>query len=241
MMKERTGMSETAKIIWGLFVLPIAICVFIWFAITMLVDQIERQPKTNQQPAATQVSKVLPTPAELYNEVNSIRVANGVPALSLSPELNRSAQEKCDDMVHDNYYGHDNPKNGRTGYSHIFERLPDASYGSENLIIGLFPNTSKEIFEGWFKSAPHKAAILDPRYEFTGFGVCQIPSEPDFAVVQHFAEVKEQPAPQPQVNNYYQQPAQPRQIYDYSLPRKEITNCKSYNIGSTLYTDCSQW
>lgn len=120
-------------------------------------------------------------------EVNKIRAEHGVAPMQLSPALNKSAQEKCDDMATNNYYDHQNPTTKLEGYEIAMRNLNNVyGYYSENLNITYGSDKGADdvngdrldertVFNGdrgWMKSEPHAKAILDPRYTLTGFGKC---------------------------------------------------------------------
>lgn len=127
------------------------------------------------------------TPETMLAEVNKIRAEHGVAPLQLSPALNKSAQEKCDDMATNNYYDHQNPTTKLEGYEIAMRNLNNVyGYYSENLNITYGSDKGADdvngdrldertVFNGdrgWMKSEPHAKAILDPRYTLTGFGKC---------------------------------------------------------------------
>lgn len=127
------------------------------------------------------------TPETMLAEVNKIRAEHGVAPMQLSPALNKSAQEKCDDMATNNYYDHQNPTTKLEGYEIAMRNLNNVyGYYSENLNITYGSDKGADdvngdrldertVFNGdrgWMKSEPHAKAILDPRYTLTGFGKC---------------------------------------------------------------------
>ncbi len=116
------------------------------------------------------------TPSSLYLEVNSIRRDHDLPQLEQSTLLNESARLKCNDMAEHDYYAHENPGTGKQGYSYIFDvgSQHDTRYDrvGENLNIGSFRN-ARGVTSSWMDSKPHKAAILDPGFNKSGFAVCE--------------------------------------------------------------------
>lgn len=119
--------------------------------------------------------KVIPvaTKEELLAEVNRRRAEVGVPALRYSPELEKSAQIKCDDMATREYFNHADP-DGRQGIKIAVEdtlRL-DGHY-NENLLMRSVPDDSaKSVFDSWDKSPSHREQMLSDKYTMTGFGIC---------------------------------------------------------------------
>lgn len=112
------------------------------------------------------------TKQELLDEVNRRRSEAGVAPLEYSPELEASAQQKCEDMVNRHYYDHIDP-DGKQGYEIAMEKLGREGYFSENLNSRLeLDDSAQNVFDSWWTSTPHREAALDPRYILTGFGVC---------------------------------------------------------------------
>lgn len=111
------------------------------------------------------------TDSELLDRVNALRVEKGVNPLVIDTGLTLSAQTKAEDMKTGNYYDHKNPLTGKMGYEYIIEKNPNAcKYVSENLagqINGTSPFAEKD---GWQTSPKHYEAIIDPKYDVTGFG-----------------------------------------------------------------------
>ena len=120
------------------------------------------------------------TPETMLAEANRIRAKHGVAPMQLSPALNKSAQEKCSDMVANSYYNHQNPNTGQQGYELAMQSLGANGYYGENLALDTGSKeegrpgyiTDKTVFDGWMKSTPHAKAIIDSKYTLTGFGKC---------------------------------------------------------------------
>ena len=119
-----------------------------------------------------------PTVKSLYKRTNQERKKRGIAPLKLDTRLNQSAELKAKDMEENDYYGHLNPNTGRQGYTYIFDTGAKCLYVSENLDT----NYSRNPIADFMASKPHKAAILDPRYESVGFAIV------DKYVVQHFCD-----------------------------------------------------
>lgn len=120
-------------------------------------------------------SKVIPaaTKEELLAEVNRRRAEVGVPALRYSPELEKSAQIKCDDMVARGYYDHVDPDGRRGTKIAIEDTLRLAGYYNENLLMQSVPDDSaKAVFDAWNDSVAHREEMLSSKYTMTGFGIC---------------------------------------------------------------------
>ena len=122
------------------------------------------------------------TPKSLLSEVNQVRVAKGVAPLKIDPLLNKSAQEKADDMAKYNYFEHKDSK-GREGYTLITKYKPTCKYViSENLAYneGFLPIGPEAYVDSWVGSPSHYKAMTDSRYTITGFGIA------GNKVVEHF-------------------------------------------------------
>lgn len=127
--------------------------------------------------------------------VNKQREAAGVPDLQTSPELTKSATEKCQDMVANNYYEHANPTTGYQGYQYAQKDLSDNYYIAENL-AQLDINDSPTAIQEWMNSPEHKAALLDTKYSLTGVAICRTNDISAFYdIVEHFAGSPVLPSP----------------------------------------------
>ena len=126
-----------------------------------------------EQPKKDPKVILVATKEELLAEVNRRRAEVGVPALRYSPELEKSAQIKCDDMVAKGYYNHADP-DGRRGIKIAVEdTLRLEGHYNENLLMQSVPDDSaKAVFDAWNDSATHREEMLSSKYTMTGFGIC---------------------------------------------------------------------
>ena len=129
------------------------------------------------------VAPSVPDLNELANLVNQERTKAGLQPLVRDADLDASATDKCNDMVAGKYWGHVNAA-GVHGYEYIKQRQAN-KWVSENLAHGYYNSLSVD--RGWMNSAPHKAAILDPRYDEVGYAICQVEGYPN-SIVQHFSD-----------------------------------------------------
>ena len=113
-----------------------------------------------------------PTEEAILKAVNSERAKVGVAPLQLHPNLSKTAQMKADDMVARNYRSHYMPD---TNQPLTYEmRQLQASVcvnASENLTWNDKGITTERSIYSWLTSPAHKAAMLDPKYTYTGIGV----------------------------------------------------------------------
>ena len=140
--------------------------------------------QTRNEPVPTaQAVKTIekPTVAGLLKYVNEERARVGVAPLVLDPLLNQSAQMKSDDMYNNNYFGHTNT-DGRQGYWYVHDVGKQCIFNSENIIWGKPSFSVQEAVSGWIESPRHYEALIDPRYESTGFGIA------DTKITEHFCD-----------------------------------------------------
>ena len=137
-----------------------------------------------QNPNKLSNSKKIEPPTELsiLNAVNTERAKVGVAPLKLHPNLSKTAQMKADDMIARNYRGHYMPDTNQP-LTEEMRRLQVAACtnASENLTWNDSGTDTKQSIDWWLSSPPHKAAMLDPKYTYTGIGVGD-----GKVVVQHF-------------------------------------------------------
>lgn len=127
-----------------------------------------------------------PDAQEILELVNKERARIGVAPLEVDPRINASAQEKADDMVNRNYRDHVSPE-GIHGYELVFKHTGgECRRASENLTWRTDNSsaTSRDAFNSWMNSEPHRKALQNPKYTKTGIGV------KNGVVVQHFCELK---------------------------------------------------
>jgi uncharacterized protein YkwD len=110
--------------------------------------------------------------------VNRVRKHYGLPRLRYNPDLRRSATAHSNDMVTNGYFSHFGP-----GGSTPSDRIIRAGYLTrarsyflgEDLAGGggRRYGSPLSIFRAWMHSPPHRANILDPRFDDSGVGVAR--------------------------------------------------------------------
>ena len=142
-----------------------------------------RAPQASTQsvtPTATTVQQA--PPEELLRLVNIERSKIGVAALTLDPAINATAQRKADQVYTDKTVGHID-KNGVHGYMYMKEAGIKCSYGGENIVTNdsmMGKMSADDAVLSWINSKAHHDAMIDPKYNTTGFGVR------GWVVVEHF-------------------------------------------------------
>ncbi|HEV8603302.1 MAG TPA: CAP domain-containing protein [Gaiellaceae bacterium] len=102
----------------------------------------------------------------ILRAMNGVRTANGVPALSVGPKLQRAARAHSVDMARRGYFDH----------GLFVQRLRRfgvrARYLGENLAYGSGPGFSAAVVvRMWLASPPHRATLLDRGFRRVGVGL----------------------------------------------------------------------
>jgi uncharacterized protein YkwD len=98
--------------------------------------------------------------------INAYRAQNGLAALTVSTNLNRSSSWLAVDMASKNYFDHTDSL-GRAPS----QRATDCGYPSgagENIAAGTVWDTAQEAFDAWRNSAGHNANMLNSSYKQIG-------------------------------------------------------------------------
>ncbi len=106
--------------------------------------------------------------AEILGYTNAARKANGLKPLVINDDLNNIAQQHSERMAAKKVsFGH-------TGFQKRYDAarklLPGLTACGENVAFG--PDSSREIVDGWMKSAGHRANILG-NFTLIGIGVAK--------------------------------------------------------------------
>lgn len=169
------------KVILGLVVVLIPLVNIIGYSYYRTAQNRKQQVAQTQTAQAEVVPTVI-TPSGLIDELNSRRE---IP-IKIDERLNTSAQQKCDDMSQNDYFGHISPTN-YNGPEYAKKAMQNAKGTFGENLIGNVPvtDTSKDIYNAWFTSPGHKAAALEKRYGLTGYGICS-EKDGERSIVQHF-------------------------------------------------------
>ncbi len=135
-----------------------------------------------------------PDATELLELVNAERAKIGVSPLAPFDAAMKSAQYKADDMVTNDYFGHKAPGTDRNNGLDYLDSLHNGTclLFSENIAAEMTTSWSAIDTidgDGWMSSKPHREAILDSRYDLTGFGITEEPNG-NYVVVEHFCQAK---------------------------------------------------
>lgn len=108
------------------------------------------------------------TEPPLYESINLVRIAHGVPALEVDPSLEETARNKAEDMARLNYFTHERP-NGEPFYVAIYRTRPNSRLTGENLSKCFTSN--KALVDAWVASPGHFENIIRPDFTKTGTAI----------------------------------------------------------------------
>lgn len=96
---------------------------------------------------------------------NADRAQNGLPPLSLDPQLQEAAQLKADDMAESGYFAHTSPS-GKDPWYWFQQAGYNFAYAGENLAV--YFSDSDAVNTAWMNSPEHRANLLSPNYTQIG-------------------------------------------------------------------------
>lgn len=185
--KSEEAVKKNRKTVWAVIIAVIA-TVTVLGGLAFIALLVFLSTVSSGQFAQTPQPQPITVDA-LYLAVNDVRRENGLPQFSQNYELNKSSKLKCDDMVASNYYGHTNPATNKAGNTYIQDVGQRGNWVNENLNRGVFSD-SRNVIDNWLQSPPHKAAILDPKFDEVGFAVCIVPQWPgETTIVMHQLDI----------------------------------------------------
>jgi uncharacterized protein YkwD len=107
----------------------------------------------------------------VLDQLNQIRAAHRLTALSPSPTLGAAAQTHSREMLVNGYFGHDS-SNGSPFWKRIRAYYPEGRYGywsvGENLFWSSGSTSATAAMKAWMASPEHRANILDPAWRQIG-------------------------------------------------------------------------
>lgn len=116
---------------------------------------------------------------------NTLRERTGLFPYKPASPLERSSENKADDMADRQYFSHRSP-DGKTITSWIDEQGYDYAVAGENLAMGF--HTAEDVVAAWTKSTTHYANLIDRDFQDVGVGVVSGTYDgiPTIYVAQHF-------------------------------------------------------
>lgn len=105
--------------------------------------------------------------SQLLDLINQERSQKGLPSLTSDSTLVRLARQKSQDMVDNNYFGHESPTYGKVG---DMLKAAGVKYRLAAENIGQGGNVAT-VHGMMMDSGPHRAAVLNGKYSQVGVGV----------------------------------------------------------------------
>ncbi|MFA5830411.1 MAG: CAP domain-containing protein [Candidatus Paceibacterota bacterium] len=99
---------------------------------------------------------------------NTDRAGNKLAMLTVSPNLERVAQMKANDMAEKGYFAHTSPE-GKTPWYWFRQAGYNYSYAGENLAV--YFSDSAELEKAWMNSPSHRANILNSNFTEVGIAM----------------------------------------------------------------------
>jgi uncharacterized protein YkwD len=136
---------------------------------------VAKNPSAGRAPAGACPTAVVKVAVRC--EINAVRAANGLGALTVTKALGIAAQDHSEDMVRRHYFAHVSPS-GQT----LTDRVTRAGYLAgarshhigENIAWGTGTASSPAaIVKSWMASPPHRAIILTRDFRDGGIGIAQ--------------------------------------------------------------------
>ena len=125
---------------------------------------------------------------EILELVNTERARIGVAPLMHDDNVRMSAQLKSDDMLAKGYKQHNIPGTDNWYSLEMANLMNKAGCRtvSENFYWAGFEATSRDAFNWWMNSEPHRKAIQNPEYTKIGLGISRSSDNSKTYAVQHF-------------------------------------------------------
>lgn len=150
------------------------------------VAQEQVQPKLEPKKDKYDVGPV--DAGEILELVNTERARIGVAPLMHDDNVRMSAQLKSDDMLAKGYKQHNIPGTDNWYSLEMANLMNKAGCRtvSENFYWAGFEATSRDAFNWWMNSEPHRKAIQNPEYTKIGLGISRSSDNSKTYAVQHF-------------------------------------------------------
>lgn len=161
------------------------------FSFTVLIGSLGFAGFTLSMITPPATKTVIAKPVEVRDKpllelVNALRIEKGVHPLIASPELDKSAQDKANDMATRHYFDHKSP-DGINGWTLISNYLPNTTRRSENLTM--CPDNNLRAFQNWSNSPAHYQGMIDPSVTLYGTATAYDEVKRCTVYVNHFAAV----------------------------------------------------
>lgn len=145
---------------------------FINFLIFLLILSVSLEIfgiyRFRQQRILSVYTEAIPEKKDIYALINEYRIESGKGPMVRNEALDRSALDKCQDMLERNYWSHYGP-NGETPWEFMKKAGYNYSFAGENLARYFLDDLL--VVEAWKKSPGHNKNLLDRTKDF-GIGRC---------------------------------------------------------------------
>jgi len=118
---------------------------------------------------------------------NQARLQNDLPTLKVNHLLTKSAENKAEAIIKNQFFAHDQP-DGKKFSEWIKEKDYHYLIVGENLAMGFSSNEA--IMKAWMQSPMHKKNILNPEYKDIGLAVVKgkMNGQETYIIVQYFGK-----------------------------------------------------
>jgi uncharacterized protein YkwD len=140
----------------------------------------KHQSKLHGTARATKVSTALASVDDaaeqaIVEQVNAERAALGLSPVVVDPRLREAARVHSRDMAELNFFSHDSPVKGRSGFTDRIREQGLSKFGAagENIAMAHYGPSQRAagFMDLWMNSEGHRANILTEEYNFIGVGV----------------------------------------------------------------------
>jgi uncharacterized protein YkwD len=111
--------------------------------------------------------------ADLYDQVNAVRIERHLMPLSRSRALDAVARGHSLDMVNRSYVAHESPEGANAMHRLERARVEGFSLAAENIGATNRAGPNREIVSSWLASPIHRTNLLAPAFNATGIGIAR--------------------------------------------------------------------
>jgi hypothetical protein len=217
--------SKQKIVLWAIPTVGLIVVSSAIIAGIILVHQEDVKKERLEQARLARLQSDPITVPNLFKATNKLRHEDGVTAQSIREELTKSAEQKCSDMVNNDYFAWANPKTSKKAYDYVLDNqgsLFIGYYGAFVLSGNTLSQTATDIVS---QTAQNNASISDPKFNIVGWATCDPKKEKSTVyAVMMYAEEK---APPPKTEVRYL--PSPTPIY-----HPTTTHCYNDLLGSGI-------
>jgi len=113
--------------------------------------------------------------ADLYDQVNAVRIERHLMPLSRSRQLDAVARGHSLDMARRAYVAHESPEGANAIHRLESAQVEGFSLAAENIGATNRAGPNREIVTSWLASPIHRTNLLAPAFNATGIGIARAP------------------------------------------------------------------